>query len=106
MDRRHAVPKLIFSVLCAVCAVAIAVTPPRFNIESSGFKSGAPIPVEFTCDGADASPPLAWSGKPKDPAALALVVDDPDAPSGLFTHWLLWNLPATADSLPRAGAVD
>lgn len=70
------------------------------KITSTAFSEGGTIPRRHTCDGEDAPPPLAWSDVPADAVTLALVVDDPDAPAGLWTHWTLWNLPATAEGLP------
>jgi Raf kinase inhibitor-like YbhB/YbcL family protein len=70
-----------------------------FSLSSSAFGDGATIPVRFTCDGDDLSPPLAWTEPPHGTAALALVMDDPDAPRGTFTHWLLANIPAEARAL-------
>jgi Raf kinase inhibitor-like YbhB/YbcL family protein len=72
-----------------------------FSLTSAAFKDGAAIPVKYTCDGADASPPLAWSGAPAGTAAFALIVDDPDAPAGTWVHWVLYNLPGTATRLPE-----
>ncbi len=71
------------------------------KITSPVFSEGQPIPKLFTCDGANASPPLEWSGVPAGAKALALIVDDPDAPSGLFTHWIVINLPPETKSLPE-----
>lgn len=62
------------------------------NLTSSAFKSGDTIPNEYTCDGANISPPLTWMGVPPDTAAFALIVDDPDAPNGVFSHWVLYNI--------------
>lgn len=59
---------------------------------SPAFVEGGPIPVEHTCDGEDRSPALRWSGVPVGTRSLALKVDDPDAPAGLWVHWLIWNL--------------
>jgi hypothetical protein len=64
------------------------------------------IPRRYTCDGEDVSPPLAWSGVPAAAQSLALVCDDPDAPVGTWIHWLLYNIPADASSLPEAVAPD
>lgn len=75
---------------------------PTLKITSPAFSEGQPIPKRFTCDGANASPPLEWSGVPAGAKALALIVDDPDAPSGLFTHWIVVNLPPETKSLPEA----
>jgi len=73
-----------------------------FALSSSAFGVGELIPTEFTCDGENASPPLAVSGVPENAGALALVVDDPDAPRDVpFTHWLAWNLPTDVSEIPR-----
>jgi Raf kinase inhibitor-like YbhB/YbcL family protein len=58
------------------------------------------IPKQYTCDGSDISPALAWSGVPPKTASFALVVEDPDAPSGTFRHWAAFNIPASTTSLP------
>ncbi len=71
------------------------------GVTSSAFADGESIPERYTADGADVSPPLSVSGVPDDAAALAVVVDDPDAPSGPFTHWLLWNVPADTTAIPE-----
>src|SRR5690242_13845634 len=65
-------------------------TPDRagFTLTSSAFDDGRPIPTEFTCDGANTSPPLAWQDALDHTKQLALIVDDPDAPSGNFVHWV------------------
>ena len=69
------------------------------NLTSVTFQAGLPIPVEFTCDGADRSPQLAWSEIPVATRSFALVCDDPDAPCGTWVHWVLFNLPADAVEL-------
>ncbi len=61
-------------------------------IFSTAFGPGSPIPQKYTCDGEDANPPLGFSNVPKDTVSLALVMDDPDAPAGVWVHWLLWNM--------------
>ncbi|GBD21027.1 Putative lipoprotein LppC [bacterium HR28] len=71
----------------------------QLALTSSAFTPGATIPVEHTCDGADRSPPLAWSEPPPGTASLALLVEDPDAPGGTFIHWLLYELPAHTRSV-------
>jgi len=70
-----------------------------FTLKSGAFADGAPIPRKHTCQGADVSPPLSWSGAPDGTKAFALVVDDPDAPAGTWVHWVLWGLPASARAL-------
>ncbi len=72
-----------------------------FKITSTAFSEGKEIPKRFTCDGENVSPPLAWTGAPAGTKAFALILDDPDAPSGLFTHWIVLNLPASDHSLPE-----
>jgi len=57
------------------------------------------IPARFGCDGERMSPPLRWSGAPPGTAAFALIADDPDAPRGTFTHWVLYNIPGASDHL-------
>lgn len=63
------------------------------RIESPAFQQGGNIPAVYTCDGADTSPPLKISGVPENARALALIVDDPDAPAGTWVHWAVWNIP-------------
>ena len=73
-----------------------------FELTSTAFAPGEPIPQEYTCDGEDISPPLQWSDPPQGTQSLALICDDPDAPVGTWVHWVLFNLPAQARSLPEA----
>ncbi len=63
------------------------------ELKSPAFEHGGKVPSRHTCDGADVSPALQISGVPQGAAALALVMDDPDAPGGTFDHWLVWNIP-------------
>ena len=71
------------------------------TISSSAFGSGAGIPSDYSCKGADTSPPLEWSGAPAHTASFALIMDDPDAPGGTWVHWVMWNLPPKEHSLPQ-----
>jgi Raf kinase inhibitor-like YbhB/YbcL family protein len=71
------------------------------TITSTAFDEGGMIPSQYTCDGAEISPPLSWSGVPEGTASLALISDDPDAPMGTWVHWVLFNVPADATSLPE-----
>jgi Raf kinase inhibitor-like YbhB/YbcL family protein len=71
----------------------------EFELTSPAFENGQPIPREYTCEGGDFSPPLAWSGVPEGTGSLALAVDDPDAPSGTFTHWRAWRIDPAAGGL-------
>ena len=68
---------------------------------SSAFAAGNPIPRRHSCEGEDRSPPLRWSGVPADAVSLALIVDDPDAPVGTFTHWLAWGIRPGDGGLPE-----
>ncbi len=70
-----------------------------FALSSSAFTEGATIPARYTCDGENVPPPLQWDGKPARAQSLVLILDDPDAPGGVFTHWVVYDLPAgNADS--------
>src|SRR4051812_47096831 len=64
----------------------------RLEVTSPAFEDGERIPVKFTADGDDVSPPLRWGDPPTGTRTLAVVCEDPDAPSGLFVHWTAWNL--------------
>jgi len=70
-----------------------------FNLTSPAFTAGKPIPPDFSCKGRNISPALAWTGAPAGTASFALIVDDPDAPAGLWVHWVLYNIPATSTGL-------
>ncbi|MBF2049816.1 MAG: YbhB/YbcL family Raf kinase inhibitor-like protein [Elainella sp. C42_A2020_010] len=72
------------------------------DLSSPAFEPEAFIPVEFTCDGADHSPALSWSAPPEGTQSFTLILDDPDAPNGTFTHWVLYDLPPDSQSLPTA----
>ncbi len=69
---------------------------------SAEFKYGDVIPSEYTCMGKDISPELSWTGIPEGTESIALVMDDPDAPGGTFVHWVLFNIPAVTQKLPKA----
>lgn len=72
-----------------------------FELKSSAFSAGQSIPIQFTCDGEHISPPLVWSGAPLQTATFTLIVDDPDAPRGIFTHWVLFNIPGDVNHLDQ-----
>jgi Raf kinase inhibitor-like YbhB/YbcL family protein len=77
------------------------------ELRSSAFAHQGGIPRQYTCDGEDLSPPLAWSGVPAGTKSLALIVDDPDAPDPkapkmVYVHWVLYNIPPEAAGLPEA----
>jgi hypothetical protein len=69
------------------------------KLTSDAFKNDGRIPVRYTCDGEDISPPLSISDVPESAESLALVMDDPDAPMGTFDHWIVWNIPVDTISI-------
>jgi Raf kinase inhibitor-like YbhB/YbcL family protein len=71
----------------------------EFALESSAFENAEAIPSRHSCEGEDVSPPLRWTNVPEGTRSLALVVDDPDAPGGVFTHWIAWGLDPAAGEL-------
>jgi Raf kinase inhibitor-like YbhB/YbcL family protein len=84
----------------------------EFALESNAFEHAQAIPTRHTCDGDDLSPELRWSNVPDGAQSLALVVDDPDAPRGIFTHWVAWGFDpgegglGEGESAPREGRND
>jgi len=93
----------ISAVLLAAIA-SFAAGGARMKIASSAFREGESIPLKFTCDGGDTSPPLQIGDVPSGAKTLALIADDPDAPGGLFTHWLVWNIPPQTNSIEEGSA--
>lgn len=73
----------------------------QIQLSSSAFQEGGKIPAQYTCDGANVSPPLEWTGVPQGAKSLALIVEDPDAPSGVWVHWVLFNLEPGLTELPE-----
>ena len=84
--------------------------PVSLTLSSTAFSNGGSIPERYTCNSADLSPALTWSAAPARTQSLALIVDDPDAPTGSWTHWLLWNIPARAtllsEDVPKVETLD
>jgi Raf kinase inhibitor-like YbhB/YbcL family protein len=77
---------------------------PDLELTSEAFDDGEPIPRKHSCDGEDLCPPLAWRSVPEGTRALALIVHDPDAPSGDFIHWVAWNIDPEAGGFEEGGA--
>lgn len=74
-------------------------TVENLKLVSPAFTHGEAIPSQYTCDGGDLNPPLAWSGVPEGAQSLVLIMDDPDAPGGTWDHWVIFNLSPTTNNL-------
>jgi len=89
--------------LAAAAAGKEVRTMNQLTIASPAFEDGSSIPSQYTCDGADISPPLTIAGVPPESKSLALVVDDPDAPGGTWVLWLLWDIDPRQIAIEEAG---
>ena len=80
------------------------------EIKSSAFKAGESIPSKYTCDNIDVSPQLAWSKVPNGTKTFALIADDPDAPSGTYVHWVMFNIPGDqrelSENIPKTETLE
>ena len=76
------------------------------SLKSTAFEDGGALPRRYTCDGRGISPPLSWTGVPPEAKSVALVLNDPDAPSGTFTHWVIFNIPGGENSLSEGIPTD
>lgn len=94
---------MVFLAMLARSTPAQRKSARSFKLTASAFEDRGRIPRRFTCDGANVSPALAWSGEPEGTQSFALIVDDSDAPAG-FNHWLVWDIPASAHSLDGGSA--
>lgn len=74
------------------------------KITSPSFQNGGDIPAKFSHEGGNNNPPLHLEGAPSNAKCLVLIVDDPDAPGGLFTHWLVWNIDPKTSEIAEGGA--
>ena len=72
---------------------------PTLKVTTTSFPAGGAIPAKYSCDGGDVSPALTWSGAPTPTKGFIVVADDPDAPGGTFTHWILYDIPASTNTL-------
>jgi Raf kinase inhibitor-like YbhB/YbcL family protein len=76
------------------------------HVTSTAFAEGQPIPEKYSCDGQNISPPLKWDGAPNNTKSVAIIVDDPDAPSGTFVHWVLYDVPGATTQLSEGSSGD
>ncbi len=104
--------RVMTAVLVAACFVGAcagpepeieAEAPETIEVTSVAFEDGATLPVRFTCDGEDVSPPLSWSNVPADTEEIVILVEDPDAPRGTFVHWIVAGLDVTTGGLDVGG---
>lgn len=72
-----------------------------FTLKSPAFSYGEEMPTRYTCEGENVSPPLEWTGAPPQTRSFALLVEDPDAPNGMFHHWGIYNIAAGRTALPE-----
>lgn len=79
--------------------LAADLSSSTMQISSTAFENQRPIPTKYTCQGENISPPLTFTNVPKDTKTLALIVEDPNAPKGVFDHWVVWNIPGTSTKL-------
>lgn len=91
--------KTIANVIFLLGLVSLKSYSMSFSIESSAFSSHAYIPSLYTCKGRDQSPPLSWKDSTANVQSYALIVNDPDAPSGNWVHWVLFNIPSSLHEL-------
>src|SRR5437667_6934147 len=99
----------VTSAIVLAAIVSLAAGGAKMKITSSAFQEGGDIPSKFSRDGQDINPALRIEGTPSNAKSLLLIMDDPDAPVGLFTHWLVWNIdPKTTEiaenSVPKGAA--
>src|SRR5579863_8570465 len=111
LSSRNSASRLLFAATClaGACLAAEATDMAAFKITSSAFAHNGAMDARFTCQGGDTSPPLAWTGPPAGTKSFALIMDDPDAPDPAapkmtWVHWVLYDIPASANALPEGGA--
>ena len=107
----------MWKVVCLLCVVALLTSCRRpapaeagtegkdhmtLTVTTTAFKEGETIPVKYTGDGANVSPPLQWTTVPEHTQSIALICSDPDAPGGTWIHWVIFNIPGDAARLPEA----
>ena len=90
------------TLICSIFAAIFSINAfaANFSIKTNSFTDGGLIPILYTCDGKDISPEISWANIPAKTQSFVLIVSDPDAPTGTFYHWLVFNIPKSARSLP------
>jgi Raf kinase inhibitor-like YbhB/YbcL family protein len=101
----------VVAILCVVCIFLYKNnweerSGPALNLSSASFQADGDIPAKFTCDAQGVSPALQWDAPPAETRSFALIADDPDAPTKTMVHWVLYDVPADARSLPEGMAKD
>ncbi|MFB3919002.1 MAG: YbhB/YbcL family Raf kinase inhibitor-like protein [Candidatus Velamenicoccus archaeovorus] len=96
--RLHPLVGFYLAVLMVACSGGGAMA---LELKSPAFSNGSKIPPQYTCEGRDVSPHLQWSSVPDGTKSFALISDDPDAPSKIWVHWVIYNIPAEARELPQ-----
>ena len=96
----------LIAVLIMICPLSVSAETKggvemKISVLSAAFADGGMIPRQYTCDGANISPPLSWSTLPEGAKSIAIIADDPDAPAGTWVHWLVYNLPPDLKGLPE-----
>jgi len=100
--RRWLIVLLLTLSACAQTSIQPTEVAMTLSITSSAFKNGSTIPAVYTCKGDDTSPALSWNDPPSNTKSFALIMDDPDAPGGIWVHWVIYNIPASARGLQAA----
>jgi hypothetical protein len=90
---------LLYPYIVPVQRLEVTKTVKVFKLSSTAFSNGGRIPERYTCIGLDVSPPLRWEGYPLEAKSLTLIVEDVDAPGGVFTHWIIYNIPGSVSML-------
>jgi Raf kinase inhibitor-like YbhB/YbcL family protein len=92
---------ILILLFCAALTVAEDKTITEMKLSSPAFANAKAIPASYSCDGGDLNPPLSISGVPRAAKSLALIMDDPDAPGGVWVHWVLWNIDPATVQIPQ-----
>lgn len=103
-----AIARFVVGIFVGIAPCAAQQKEGVMQLTSPAFQNGGEIPAKYTCEGEDIPPPLAWTGVPSGAQSLALIVDDPDAPDPAhpkttWVHWVVYDIPPGAGSLPEGG---